>query len=216
MAVVARVRESATNLGHFFDLLADWASATRMGRLRGAGLLGALAAVFTWWADLHVLSGRGSAGWALAGSLSLPAVAAGYWHVGEALRGAVPRAAALVRIAGYYSVGVGSALHALLAATTSGGTGASDLVLSLWLATSAGLAVASLVFCWAIATKASDYPPALAWLSPAPVAIAVCLLSWLVPPWRTSGFFVAPHVAHLVFFTASVIVIEWYNPDRWE
>jgi hypothetical protein len=211
----SQIGELAGSLGRSIGLVFDWASPTRMGRLRGAGLIAALAAAFTWWADLQVLAGSAATGWGVAGTLALPVVAAGYWQVGEALRSAVPRAAGMVRVVGVYSVAVGTALHAQLVAAPPG-AGVAWVELPLGIATAAGLAASSLLFSWAIIAKPSDYPRFMAVLSPASLALAVWLVGRLVPAWQESASFVAPQVAHLVFFALSVLLLEWRNPDRWE
>lgn len=203
--------ELAAGFGRTLGLLIDWASPTRMGRLRGAGLCGALASAFVWLADVQVLrGGPGVAGWAVAGTLAVPVLAAGYWHVGEALRTAVPRAAGLVRVVGLYAAAVGAALHAVAVATPQGAA-----LVPLALATAGLLGAASLVFAWGIVAKPTDYPRALALFTPASLAAAIWLAGRLVPGWQESAAFAALPAAHLVFFLVSVVVIERHNPDSW-
>jgi hypothetical protein len=210
----SRVGEAALSLGRAVGLLVDWASPTRMGRLRGAGLCGALAAAITWWADLRFLaSERTAIGWAVAGTLAVPVLAAGYWHVWEAMRSAVPRASAGMCIAGLYSVGVGTALHGLAVAVPP--LPVSALLWPLGLATAAGVIGSSLFFAWAVLAMPSDYPRAMAFVCPATLTVVVWWASQTVPGWEQSGALAAPLVAHLVFFLISVGLIEYHNPDRW-
>jgi hypothetical protein len=205
---------SESPLAKSLNLLLDWASPTRMGRLRGAGAVGALAAAFTWWADLHVLAGGPRAGaWGIAGTLALPLLAAGYWHVAEALREAVPRAAGIVRLGGIYAVALGTAVHALLVG--SPGSVHSPLAIALVVAIVVAITAISLAFFWAVLARQSDYPLWIVSLSPAPLGVAVWLALRSVPAWQASSEFSAIQVAHFLFFAISAIVIEYHNPDRW-
>lgn len=222
----SRLQAAAHDVADVLGLLIDWASLTRIGRLNVTGLLAALAAAGVWGADgMAAGAGSGARGWLVLGTLSLPLYGMGYWHVAAALGAASPRAAALIRLSGIFAAAVGTAAHALLApaiaapvaSTAALGemVSAHPLLPSLLVAVAAAVLIASVAFSWSVLATNAPYPAAVAAASPAVLIAAAAILGVALTGWGSATLLVAPHVGHLLFFSVSVAVLEWRNPERW-
>jgi hypothetical protein len=216
----------ASDAGEFLGLLVDWASLTRIGRLNATALLGAFGGALAWLADLMASGARETAGaWPLVGTLAITLYGMGYWHLAVALRAAVPRAAALIRVSGLFAVATGTAAHALLAPAivlhldtldVLEAATANPLLDPLLVASAVGVLLASLTFSWSVLVSNAPYSPWVAAVPPAVLIAAAAALGWMIVPWRASSLLVAPHIGHLGFFTLSFVVLQWRNPERWD